>query len=497
MSPRIAIIGGGFSGLIAAHLLEKCLGTDTDTVVFERGERLGGRIITRELGNAGVYYDSGAAEFYDIPGGLNPRTVIGSLGLPTREMIATPFFFFEGDVFRKEEDFLDGLGVEGVESLRNFWELGMSLRSPSQYVLAGHPPDNQHPWLNQSFSDTLDIIEDEKARRFTQIQVHSDVATEPHLTTGIFGFDNLLIDHPDYVRSMFTIVGGNERLIEALARGLSSRVLLSSEVQEVRSQRDGTFEIVFAQGGTTRRFEADFVLATPPPTQLINISWSPGTLATSIKKHIEHHYYPTDYLRATILFRERTWAETFPESYFVTEGLGGVTVYDKTVPYNSGEAPILSLLIAGSHATELSKEPDDQVLQSAMRALPKELGVDERSIIASEIDRWQNDQGVSRMPGGVPLLSLHDRHLPAREHPQLFILGDFLYDTTINGALDGAKFVINSICGKVSGTESDSVAEFVEAEKYAVGSSEDLDPICRPGETLPFVKRIYEHSREA
>jgi len=496
MHPRIAIIGGGFSGLFAAYMLERCLGTDIDTVVFERGERLGGRIATCELGDTGVIYDSGAAEFYDVPGGLSPRAVIGLLGLTTREMTATPYFCFEGEVLRCEEDFHRVMGRTGVESLAGFWEIGTSLRKPSQFVAAGHPPDNHHPWLNRSFSEVLGMIEDEKARRFTRIQAHSDTATEPDLTTGLYGFDNLLIDHPNYVRGLFTIDGGNERLIEALAGGVSSGVLLSSEVREVASRRDGSYEIVFGQNGTTRRFVADFVLVTPPPTQLAHVSWSPGSLDSAIKAHIEHHCYPTDYLRATILFRERTWAEAFPESYFVSDRLGGVTVYDKTVPGDSDEAPILSLLIAGKYATELSREGDDRVLENALRALPMESGVDEKSVVAFEIDRWQNDLGVSRMPGGIPLLSLEDRHSPAKEHPRVFILGDFLYDTTINGALDGAGFVIDSVCDMVCGGETNGVVELLKAVKPSPEVPENAGAVCEPGETLPFVKRLRRRSGE-
>lgn len=59
--PSVAIVGGGVSGLAAAHRLRTLLGPTAGITVLEAGERIGGVLRTVEL--AGVRYDVGAEAF--------------------------------------------------------------------------------------------------------------------------------------------------------------------------------------------------------------------------------------------------------------------------------------------------------------------------------------------------------------------------------------------------------------------------------------------------
>ncbi len=58
---RVAVIGGGISGLTAAYRLRTLLGEDAEIVVFEKTKETGGKLRTVEL--AGVGYDVGAEAF--------------------------------------------------------------------------------------------------------------------------------------------------------------------------------------------------------------------------------------------------------------------------------------------------------------------------------------------------------------------------------------------------------------------------------------------------
>ncbi|MFD9704218.1 protoporphyrinogen oxidase [Lentzea sp. NPDC059081] len=60
-APHVAIIGGGVSGLAAAHRLRLLLGPDARITVVEQSDRLGGKLRTTELG--GVRFDVGAEAF--------------------------------------------------------------------------------------------------------------------------------------------------------------------------------------------------------------------------------------------------------------------------------------------------------------------------------------------------------------------------------------------------------------------------------------------------
>jgi protoporphyrinogen/coproporphyrinogen III oxidase len=74
---RVAVVGGGLSGLAAAHRLRTVLGGSATVTVLEQGDRLGGKVHTVDL--AGQRYDVGAEAY------LNRRPevadLIGELGL--------------------------------------------------------------------------------------------------------------------------------------------------------------------------------------------------------------------------------------------------------------------------------------------------------------------------------------------------------------------------------------------------------------------------------
>lgn len=58
---RVAVVGGGISGLAAAHRLRQLLGPSAEITVFEQAGRLGGKLRTVEVG--GRAYDVGAEAF--------------------------------------------------------------------------------------------------------------------------------------------------------------------------------------------------------------------------------------------------------------------------------------------------------------------------------------------------------------------------------------------------------------------------------------------------
>ncbi|HUQ54135.1 protoporphyrinogen oxidase [Lentzea sp.] len=60
-APHVAIVGGGVSGLAAAHRLRVLLGPEARITVVEQSDRLGGKLRTTELG--GVRFDVGAEAF--------------------------------------------------------------------------------------------------------------------------------------------------------------------------------------------------------------------------------------------------------------------------------------------------------------------------------------------------------------------------------------------------------------------------------------------------
>ena len=62
--------------------------------------------------------------------------------------------------------------------------------------------DNKHPWARRTCEEILNEVDDPTARKFLKAMVHTDMATEPHLTSGLNGLKNFVMDLPGYIRSI-------------------------------------------------------------------------------------------------------------------------------------------------------------------------------------------------------------------------------------------------------------------------------------------------------
>ncbi len=77
MSPKVAVIGGGISGLSAAYFLRQLLGDDLDLTVLDAEPVLGGKLRTRTV--AGLPVDTGPDAFLSRAPEL--KALVDGLGL--------------------------------------------------------------------------------------------------------------------------------------------------------------------------------------------------------------------------------------------------------------------------------------------------------------------------------------------------------------------------------------------------------------------------------
>ena len=439
---RIGIIGGGFSGLLCAYLLERTLGDRAEIVVLERSDRVGGRVRTTRFPEADVSYEAGVAEFYDITGNPLLRHLIRHLDLETRPLSGTPYFVVDDRIVHDELELERLVGRRGMDRLRGFWEHGTALRPPADYARAGQMQDNDHPWQRRTFEDVLTEIDDPLCQWFTAMQCHSDLATEPPRTSGLFGMDNLLIDHAGYC-SMYTLAGGNDGLVQALAHRVQSPILRSAPVAAVSGEEKRGLRLTFLANGNQRsELDVDALIVTLPPAGIRALQWSDDRLRAAVGEHVRHHNHGTTYLRVTLLFRRRFWRWQFPEDYFVSDAFGGVTVYDQSPNDGSSGVGIQSWLLGGANARALSERSDDEIVAAVLAAVPGEPRLREGKLVRGCVDRWTGVSGVSGLPGGVPLRPLDQRHSPDPRWPQLQFVGDYLYDSTLCGALDAVLYAV-------------------------------------------------------
>ena len=115
-SPKVLVVGGGISGLVAAYRLRQRLGADARIVLADGAERLGGKLRTVDL--AGEPVDVGAEAFIarrpELP------ALLGELGLSDQLVYPAglrPLIWSEAALHPLPADTLMGIPADG-NSLR-------------------------------------------------------------------------------------------------------------------------------------------------------------------------------------------------------------------------------------------------------------------------------------------------------------------------------------------------------------------------------------------
>ena len=98
---------------------------------------------------------------------------------------------------------------------------------------------------------------------------------------------------------------------------------------------------------------------------------------------------------------------------------------------------MLNCLIAGSDALAFANLSDQELIDAAMKSLPASLGNAREHFIEGKIHRWLSS--VNALPGGLPVRDVMTNHRPEpKEHPGIVVVGDYLFDSTLNGLLDSS-----------------------------------------------------------
>ncbi len=428
---------------MTAYLLEK-FKVPCEITIFEADLRVGGKIITREFSAAPIKYEAGAAELYDYSQlGPDPlREMVTELGLSVSPM-AGETVIMEGRILKSLSDIRRQLGEHTYAALKDFNALARGAISPMEYYESDWQTDNKNPLSKQSFYDLLARVDDELARRYIEIRAHSDLATEPHATNAMYGLQNYLLDEDDYIR-LYSIDGGLDQLPRRLADRIKARILLHHTATRVEKTAQGRYRIYSRLHSESRREDFDYVVIALPNNWIPSIAWGDPILSEAMHRHHVFYDYPAHYLRVSILFNRPFWRDQVAKSYFMLDAFGGCCVYDESLRNHAGPYGVLSWLLAGEQAMAMNNNDDAALVYTVLDSLPRVLGSGRELLVEGRVHRWVGT--VNALPGGFPAREPQSRHRPEPErHPELFVVGDYLYDSTINGALDSAELVASLI----------------------------------------------------
>jgi monoamine oxidase len=159
-----------------------------------------------------------------------------------------------------------------------------------------------------------------------------------------------------------------------------------------------------------------------------------------MSNHHDHYDYPAHYLRASVLFEKPFWREQIAESYFMSDAFGGCCVYDETSRVDGTTFGVLGWLLAGEAALSINNLDDAAIVEQVVDSLPSSLRNGRKLMLEGHVHRWAGS--VNGLPAGYPAREPDSRHVPEPEdHADLFVVGDYLFDSTLNGVMDSADTV--------------------------------------------------------
>ncbi len=444
----VAIVGGGPGGLVAAKLLDDFPETFVRTTIFEASPRLGGKVLTRSFGSAAALFEAGVAELYDYSHlGHDPlKELVVGLDLETVPMTGRTVILDE-KIITNPASLKRHFGKKAGAEVSKFYRSCAGLYSPNEYYLEDWQVDKKHPWFDRLFSEVLDEIKDQTARKYVAVSARSDIATEPHLTSALNGLKNVLMDDQRYMR-LYSIKGGIERLIDRLASEVSAEVRLNSPVVRIGRTPRGTYRITSRREHRFVSDEFDVVMLALPQYWLGQIEWDDPVLRKRFQEHVANYDFPAHYLRISCLFERPFWRDQMTGSYFMLDAFGGCCLYDESARYPHGSYGVLGWLLAGSDALALSNFDDQRLIALALASLPGTMAEHRQLFVEGEVHRWVGT--VNARPGGKRLLDMRLRHSPdPTGNPYLLVIGDYLLDSTINAVVDSAEYAAGALLSKI------------------------------------------------
>jgi monoamine oxidase len=405
---RIAILGGGISGLVSAYELKKM---GFGCTVFERSERVGGRIQTYTFPGTNHIGELGAMR---IPGGhLNTLRLISAMGLDKQLSRFTT-------IFQNEKCVID---------LRSFSEI------PSQFPHSGPAEstlvDNIIKVVIWKLKVVIDSISPREIRElfdsYLSNTLYSDLAhlintrVDPLQFWFILNasveelvefFANLSQQMAPSLRmffgdislevskDLFLIKGGMQQLPDRLFEEVSEQFRFKSEIRSISNEENHVeIEIFDRELGTLRREKFDYLICTIPVPVLQNMTLK-GFTQRKMDAIRQARYASTS--KVLFLCKRKFWKHS---PYEIDAGASYIGDFVRQIYYtdskiddgtaDSERGVLLASYSIGKDAEEMADLPDQQLIAMVKASIARiHPEIDEPGMIENvKIHHWQQEAG--------------------------------------------------------------------------------------------------------
>ncbi len=433
-NPSVVIAGGGLAGLTAAHELHKA-GAHV-TVIEARRDRLGGRVWTRRDFEQGQWAEAGA----DLIEGSQAELLrlATELGCEPVRILRGGFAYYS--TARRK-----------IESGPKAWE---RLASHLQDEIRAYKLSEQR-WhggvatqlSRRSVQSWLDDLGDEDLTRVAVGLRGFFLADPPDLSllalVDQFSNDQNARGDPASAR-LFRLRGGNDSIIQALARPLARDVRLGTTVVAIAQGATRVQVRLRERSGALEEITADYVICAMPAATLKAIEMDPPLPERQATAIASLSYGAAT--RVLVQFDRRFWRAPGRVRAFGTDlPVGAVWEGNED---QAGRAGILSFLAGGRASSHIQAI----MAREGARGLPAHLawlGAERTAVLASQIVTWETDPWAQ---GGYavfkPSYDPELREWLGRPHGRVFFAGEhtsWRWQGYMNGAVESGLRVAQEV----------------------------------------------------
>jgi monoamine oxidase len=415
--PRIAVVGAGIAGLNAAYLLAKA---GINVTVYEGANHTGGRIQTNVGGvTPGVYTEMGG-EFIDS----GHEDMLALAKLFKLELIDTQApseagmkmaYYAKGKLWSEAEvidafkpvaaivhDHHSKLSDEIKFDSHSAFDAQLDNTDLRKYLQANVKTEWLYDVLESAYVNEYGLnLEEQSALNFVET-----IGTDLAGGFKVYGESD----------QRFKIVGGNQQIVDALAKEIAGRIELGHKLRSLSQNANGVYQLTFERSGQSdRAVEADVVVMCLPFTVLRDIELKVDLPAVK-RKAIAELGYGTN-AKLILGFKSRVWRDA---------GFGGDSYADLAFQSGwdssreqPGTAGAYTIFEGGTKGTDLKPgSAEDQAkrllpgldkvfagtreqwLGTALRAYWPENPFVKGSYAAYRVGQWTGIRGAEGMPVG-------------------------------------------------------------------------------------------------